>query len=64
VSDDNQKLIRTFAVKTKELLSKLETVKSTNEDQLSMEILENMNLKGDMLRFLYNTALAENMVTA
>ncbi|KAL0487007.1 FAM45 DENN domain-containing protein [Acrasis kona] len=63
VKGDSQKLIRAIAVKTKELLAKLNTLKSNHSDQLTLELLENMNLNTDTLNFLYNTALSENMIT-
>jgi len=61
VSD--QEIIKGLAVKTKDLLSKLERLKTENEDgtYIDYNTLKNTKLPANMDRFLYAVATAEGM---
>jgi len=60
----DQDLIKALALKTKDLLTKLETLKVQYDDgnsYIDLKSLENTKLNSNMIKFLYAVAAAESM---
>jgi hypothetical protein len=58
LQNDNNQLIKGLAVKTKEIISKLDNFMV--EDEFSLEKLNSFNLDSDLEKFLINLAISEN----
>jgi hypothetical protein len=58
LQNDNNQLIKGLAVKTKEIISKLDNF--VVDDEFSIEKLNSFNLDSDLEKFLINLAISEN----